>query len=319
MKTDTLQKLIKCGVCGRPAPFVFKEKVEIYTLWECPLCFIQFWEPMKNPGQEWYEADPCLSFRNVVKRISLDKNHKEFLKENIQPARLLDVGMGTGNFMLAAQKRGYDVWGIDFNKESVKVARNNFGLKNSYPETLETFIGRYKGPPFEVVTCFEVIEHLDNPGEFLESAKTILTPNGYLALSVPNRDSHRLFKDMDHPPKHLTRWDERSMRNFLENYGFQIIRLKKLRPDFSYLVMKFHRWTQGFLSFGLVNKLASVSAVPVGPEVEKKLMAKIDLLRRLAQIKDWLIFTLPAAILYFYLFLRRQHYAGLYVLARKRV
>ena len=55
---------MQCGICKKNSNPIFKEKSGNYSLYECPLCGGQFWNPMKNPGAEWYEKDIRYSFRN---------------------------------------------------------------------------------------------------------------------------------------------------------------------------------------------------------------------------------------------------------------
>jgi len=146
----------------------------------------------------------------------------------------LDVGCGNGVFMKEAQRLGYKVVGIDFDRENIKIAREHFGLNDVFPLTLEELITSYQDKKFDVITFFEVLEHMDNPGNFINSIKTGLKPGGHIALSVPNRERFLdPLGDGDYPPNHLTRWNASSISSFLEKRGFEIIKVttKKLTTD----------------------------------------------------------------------------------------
>ncbi|TSC96853.1 MAG: hypothetical protein Athens101426_93 [Parcubacteria group bacterium Athens1014_26] len=278
----------QCGLCKTKTGFVLKEKFKEYSLWECPKCFGQFWFPMISPSSDWYEKDERYSFRNQNPLRKPERNHNEFLKDlPAQGGKLLDVGMGTGNFLTAAVNKGYDCYG----DEAIKKFGNDY---------------------FDVVTMFEVLEHLDNPSDFIEKTKLLLKDEGYLALSVPYRRALDILKPHDKPPRHLTRWDEKAIKNFITERGFEIIRIKIIPVSLPYLITKFHFWFRGFLSFNLINKMAKENGAEV---VLKK--DNLKWLRKLARFKDYLFFGIPAVLFLFFLYASGRRGLGLYVLAKK--
>jgi spore maturation protein CgeB len=98
-------------------------------------------------------------------------------------ARLLDIGCGVGRFCQAAYSRGWDVTGIDVSPLAISIGRKfaSFPLRVA---TVEELIGQ--GEKFDVVTAFEVLEHLSAPVQFLASARTLLRPGGQAFFTVPN-------------------------------------------------------------------------------------------------------------------------------------
>ena len=312
-KNMSVKNPFQCPICRAAALVFFKETHNIYTLWECANCNGQFWEPVKNPGAEWYEKDERYSFRNQNPLKTPEHDHREFLKDMAtlrqanSKSRLLDVGMGTGNFLAAAKNAGYDVYGIDFDKDAVEAAKDVFGLKNVYVSDIDGAAKAFGTEFFDAATMFQVLEHLENPAEFLQKIRSTLKPKGYLGLSVPYRGFWAPLKPGDHPPRHLTRWDEKSMGRLLEANGFEIIKIKKLHVPIKYLIKKFHFWTGNFLSFGAVNKIS----------VKTKNKKTISAVHFLAKAKDYSLFFLPALLFYASLALARKHYLDLYVLAQK--
>lgn len=207
------------------APFNNKE----YKLYHCPKCDLQWWEPLRiipefyeKEGDEVYAA-----FHVGVKR-KVGKNHKMFFKHiPLKSGRLLDVGCGDGVFLLEAQERGYEVWGIDFDRKSICVCQERKGLKNTFAMSLQDFAEfcERKNLKFDVVTFFEVLEHQDKPKEFLQTVRSILKPDGWIAGSVPNRNG-RTWKDIrkytttDHPPHHFLRLSSKALSNLFHIVGF---------------------------------------------------------------------------------------------------
>lgn len=135
-------------------------------------------------------------------------------------------------FLNMARERGYQVAGIAFNRILALESERNFGLK-VYPTSLEDFHRQFPNESFDVITFFEVLEHMSNPDQFMSTIKSHLSPGGYVALSVPNRDRFMLgskrYPVWDFPPHHFTWWSAKALENFFTIRGFQIVELKKLK------------------------------------------------------------------------------------------
>jgi len=162
--------------------------------------------------------------------------HKQFLSDahKFLPkksfAKLLDIGCGTGAFVDFASKKGYDAYGVDFDEASVKVAWETPQLKERvfYGDTkdIRKCVGTSK---FEIVTFFEVLEHVDDIHFFIGQVCDLLAPNGFIAVYVPlaNRWSLKLQErePADYPPNHLTRWTEKALKVLMKKTGFDIVKI----------------------------------------------------------------------------------------------
>jgi len=222
-----------CPVCEKEAEFKFiqdfKRLDSGFSLYECSKCQVQFWLPLKNPGEILYETQPRIVILDKIKGgRRLSWWHKEFIKffknQNNLGKKLLDIGCGPGEFLNAASKLGFEVWGVDFDRNAIKLAKKFYNLKNLYAESWEDFSKRKNLPKFDVITFFEVIEHLDNVPEFLRFVVKITPPGAYIALSTPNRQRKSLSADSsdDFPPCHLTRWDYNSLSKIFSLYGIKL-------------------------------------------------------------------------------------------------
>ncbi len=112
-----------------------------------------------------------------------------FIEEAIRiysPKTVLDIGCGNGFYLtspLASRFPGVRFLGIDIDRESILQAR----LANSIPNlefSLQEEVGEDR--VFDLVIASEVIEHSEEPGEFIESLKRRLKPGGKIFLSMPN-------------------------------------------------------------------------------------------------------------------------------------
>ncbi len=202
-----------------------------YKLYYCSKCGLQWWEPLKIETK-FYEEEGETSYELIHKGVrDLQNWHKPFLKKfPFRKGRLLDIGCGDGVFIFYAKNLGFEVWGIDLDKKSIKVAKERYKLKNVYAMSLEEFVefAKEKSLKFDVITFFEVLEHQDKPQEFIQNVKKLLKPEGYIAGTVPNRECFfiKLYRGKlektDFPPHHFIRFSKGVIKTFLEKNGFSV-------------------------------------------------------------------------------------------------
>ena len=216
-----------CPACGRPAesaPLAYSHQSALYG---CSGCDLHFWNPLKMPDAAWYEA--AYQGRDST-AMPLEPGHVFFLGDPRAPkqGRLLDMGCGTGNFIAAARDAGFDVTGIEPNQNAVRFAQQHYGLRNVFAAAPAEFQQAHPLEKFGTVTFFEVLEHQEDPRSFLDMAKLFLNDDGFIALSVPNRNRWQIEDDpLDFPPNHLTRWSPAALRNFIERNGFEVLSLRE--------------------------------------------------------------------------------------------
>ena len=135
--------------------------------------------------------------------------------------RLLDVGCGTGAWLLTMRELGWQVEGLDFDENAVQMAT----LRGLTVHTGSLEAQSFPDECFDVVTLNHVIEHLPDPVATLAECRRILKKNGQLILSTPNSASlgHRIFKEHWRglePPRHLYLFGPASMNALLTLAGF---------------------------------------------------------------------------------------------------
>lgn len=258
---------MNCPACHREINSEPIHSYKDYQYYHCANCDLMFWYPMKNPGTDWYEASLVPTpFRPVW---LAHWGQRQFLRATpTRGGQLLDIGCGLGDFLFKAQQAGYSVTGIDLSPNCIKVASQRFGIKNLYPMTLEEFVTKHPHNKYDVITFFEVLEHLDNVSDFLSQVKMLLKPGGYIACSVPNRAKWRfssIIEECDYPPNHFTHWSPRSLSNLFGKYGFSILTLRP-QPLISYDHGWFYQVSTklGIQQMGrlVVKRFKPVSSVP---------------------------------------------------------
>jgi 2-polyprenyl-3-methyl-5-hydroxy-6-metoxy-1,4-benzoquinol methylase len=175
----------------------------------------------------WVKASGKLLYLFPIRRRGAD-GEVRFLPA-VPNGRLLDVGCGSGDWLLLMRELGWQVEGIDFDERALEVARKS-GLQVRCGSLEEQ---SFPSASFDAVILNHVIEHLPDPiGNLLECAR-LLRPGGKLVVCTPNGSSlgHRLFKGKWRglePPRHLHVFSEQSMHRLLERAGFREISFRPL-------------------------------------------------------------------------------------------
>ncbi len=157
--------LVKCKDCG----FVFMEKIP--TIEELALHY----------GRYSYESEGYLSPITIKSYNQQLDEFEPYRKNN----KILDVGCGRGWFLLEAQKRGWEVYGTEYSKAAVNICKKN-RIKIKEGALDEAF---FDDGSFDVITSFEVIEHINNPNEELRHLYKFLRQGGLFYCTTPNFNS----------------------------------------------------------------------------------------------------------------------------------
>jgi 2-polyprenyl-3-methyl-5-hydroxy-6-metoxy-1,4-benzoquinol methylase len=106
-------------------------------------------------------------------------------------SHLLDVGCGEGQFLRRAQKH-FDVYGVDVSEAGVAATRAALGEDRAQVASATTL--PFSSSTFDVVTCLDVLEHLDDPLVSIREIHRVLEDGGLFFFSTPNPRSlgHRL-------------------------------------------------------------------------------------------------------------------------------
>ena len=100
--------------------------------------------------------------------------------------KLLDVGCGAGWFLSYAEKH-YDTYGVDASEYAIEEAKaKTHNTKLSVGDAQRLY---YVYKSFDVVTCFDLLEHLSNPYLAIAEFHRVLKDNGVLVVRVPNTES----------------------------------------------------------------------------------------------------------------------------------
>jgi 2-polyprenyl-3-methyl-5-hydroxy-6-metoxy-1,4-benzoquinol methylase len=176
----------------------------------------------------WLAAPPLEGRNSRVKAIlkSFLWDTRVWITPSLPPGRLLELGCGSGTYLDAMARKGWRVEGIDVSPDAVERARQRgHRARVGRLESIADPEGR-----FDLVVGWMVLEHLHDPVRALRRWADWTTPEGTLALSVPDAASceFRFFGSRWyglHLPNHLYHFTRESVTRLLEAGGWKVERV----------------------------------------------------------------------------------------------
>jgi 2-polyprenyl-3-methyl-5-hydroxy-6-metoxy-1,4-benzoquinol methylase len=138
-------------------------------------------------GRNRDEVEAFLNVNEATKVLTdaIETSPRKGTAHNSQPA-FLDVGCGMGRYLIAAQRLGFEVLGIEPSVEHARIAIDYFQL----PVIRDYFsVDRIGARRFDLIMLSHVIEHIYDPKSFLLELISVLKPGGALVVITPNNDS----------------------------------------------------------------------------------------------------------------------------------
>ncbi|HLQ85575.1 MAG TPA: bifunctional 2-polyprenyl-6-hydroxyphenol methylase/3-demethylubiquinol 3-O-methyltransferase UbiG, partial [Salinisphaeraceae bacterium] len=138
----------------------------------------QWWDP-QGPMRPLHDINP-LRLDYVAERAPLDG------------ALVADIGCGAGIFSEALAGRGASVTGTDLAQPMIEVARahaRESGLDIDYQCISSRDLAARRRGEFDLVTCMELLEHVDEPAAVIDDCAQLLRPGGTAIFSTINRNA----------------------------------------------------------------------------------------------------------------------------------
>jgi len=198
--------LVKCKDCE----FVFSQKIPTQKE------LVKYYE-------DTYSRDDYLSPITIKRYNEVLDVLEKYRKTN----RLLDLGSGIGHFLEVAKERGWEVYGTEFTKDAFYICKEKGAIMDLGPLSSEN----YERGFFDVITSFEVLEHINNPQEELLVYLKILRKGGVFYFTTPNFNSTERFilkgkYSAIKYPEHLSYYTKQTVNTLFRNSGFSRVKLE---------------------------------------------------------------------------------------------
>jgi SAM-dependent methyltransferase len=220
----------------------FFNDLEYIILLECQDSKYKFYYPFTIFGDSKFYED--LQKSNESKSgddnyyVEWKWEYSEALKWINKTHSVLDIGCGSGKFLDKVKREfANKVRGIEFNSNALMECRKK-GLE-VYPISIEEY--SKSGEKFDIITYFQVLEHINYPIDFIQSSLNALKQGGKLIIGVPNNKPYYLcFEEastLNLPPHHAGLWGKESLTNLPNFLPLKLIQVSEseIAPMFKYL------------------------------------------------------------------------------------
>jgi 2-polyprenyl-3-methyl-5-hydroxy-6-metoxy-1,4-benzoquinol methylase len=235
---------------------VSKEIFELHHNPEYDL-LITFPKPSLEKLPSYYESEDYISHTDgqrslfekayqIIKGIAL-KNKLKLINAQSQKGKLLDIGAGTGDFLVVAKSDGWQITGIEPNDKAKTIAINK-GV--TFAESL-TSLG---DNTFDVITMWHVLEHVPNLEEYLSELKRLLKSNGTIIIAVPNFKSFdanyygRFWAAFD-VPRHIWHFSKNTIEKLFAEKQMKLIEVLPMKFDSFYVSLLSEKYKTGKMNF----------------------------------------------------------------------
>ncbi|MDR1922355.1 MAG: class I SAM-dependent methyltransferase [Candidatus Adiutrix sp.] len=223
----------RCPVCDEsPGPELFvKDGFRHVRCRNCGLIYVSLVLREDVMEKYWREEMTWMSILNSEPQIELDRRKFQYGLElaaaRVKGRSVLDVGSGNGVFVRVAAEAGWESAALELNRESgEKMEAEGFRV---IVKRLET-AGLPSGS-FDLITFWEVLEHLPDPRMTLAEARRLLVDDGIFLIMTPNVDSMvtRLLHDRSNTfggHSHLNHFSPSTMNALLEKAGLKALEME---------------------------------------------------------------------------------------------
>lgn len=208
-----------------------------FTLVQCNRCGLIYLNPQPTPEElevyypDDYEAHVGTKrqqlgwLRRIDYKYGIEKRYRAIMRYT-HVGRMLDIGCATGAFLDGMREHGWEVTGIEPGVQVAAYARAEMGLEIQNT-TLEA--AHLKPESLDLVTMWNVLEHLSDPQQALNRIRDALRPGGLLVFAIPSVESYdlRLFKrywagyDV---PRHVFVFPPATLDKMVEAAGFDVLK-----------------------------------------------------------------------------------------------
>jgi 2-polyprenyl-3-methyl-5-hydroxy-6-metoxy-1,4-benzoquinol methylase len=215
-------------------------------------------QPKIEDLPKYYESEDYISHTDskrslfektyhFIKNIAL--KNKLNLINNLQKNKgsLLDIGAGTGDFLIVAKENGWNTIGIEPNSKAKESAiRKGVHFSESLQEL--------ENHSFDVITMWHVLEHVPNLENQIQELKRLIKPNGTIIIAVPNFNSYdanyygKFWAAYD-VPRHLWHFSKTAIKGLFLNHDIHLHKVLPMKFDSFYVSLLSEKYKSGKMNY----------------------------------------------------------------------
>jgi SAM-dependent methyltransferase len=231
--------------------------------YRCADCGFQFFDPYFGGNEAFYRE---LEHPNYYapERPEFARTRDFAVRHRL--ARVLDVGCGSGAFLNLAKASGLETHGLELNTAAAEKARAKDHrifdclLHELTPEQVDR--------PYDLITLFQVLEHVPDPLQVMRDAAKRLAPGGYIVVAVPSAEGVLRLAPLDPhqwPPHHTSRWRRDDFAQIARTCG---LRIAEQGGDILFGADIEHLWTSN-------NRMAAIlgRSPTIGGDISPKIVS----------------------------------------------
>ena len=184
---------------------------------------------------------------HFIKRKAI--SDKVSLITSYQPlkGRILDIGAGTGDFLLECKNQNWEILGVEPNDKAKGIAVGK-GIK--FAESIE----KLESNSFDVITMWHVLEHVPDVEFQIAELKRLLKPSGTIIIAVPNFKSYdaKYYKEFwaaYDVPRHLWHFSKTAIEKLFDKQNMNLEDIKPMWFDSFYVSLLSEKYKTGKMNF----------------------------------------------------------------------
>ncbi len=236
---------------------VSKEIFDLYYDEELDMLITSPQPELQNLGK-YYESEDYISHTDnkrslfekayhFVKNIALKNKLNLINSQQPQKGKLLDIGAGTGDFLLTAKNDGWETIGVEPSDRAKKIAKEK-GI--SFVEEISAL----ESNSLDVITMWHVLEHVPNLEHQIQELKRLLKPTGTLIVAVPNYKSfdaghYETFWAAYDVPIHFWHFSKKSIQLLFERVDMKLEKILPMKFDSFYVSLLSEKYKTGKMNY----------------------------------------------------------------------
>jgi 2-polyprenyl-3-methyl-5-hydroxy-6-metoxy-1,4-benzoquinol methylase len=202
-----------------------------------------------------------------VRTFTIKRKVKLLNSFKLPGKNLLDIGTGTGDFLLACFENEWNTTGIEPNIKARTIANNKLNSDQTIYKSLNELLKSNSSlKKFDVISMWHVLEHVPDLNEYINHLYKLLEPNGILLIAVPNHNCFdaRYYKNYwaaYDVPRHLWHFSRLSIKNLFDQSNMTVTQTYPMLFDSFYVSLLSEKYKKGYSNFLVAFIIGLVSNI----------------------------------------------------------